>query len=121
MNTRIFLCVSFSSTDYCAHQFGLHGEETEDVYLQLDRDLARSSDFLDKKYGKGNVRALTADHGGAETPVHMNDLRIGRGVSQLKMEATLEKAITGQLGTTGDFIRKDATSRSISIGRPWTT
>lgn len=53
----------------------------EDVYLQLDRDIARMMDYLDKKFGKNNVLVfLTADHGGAETPVHMQDLRIPAGV-----------------------------------------
>ncbi len=103
-----FLCVSFSSTDYCAHQFGIHGEETEDTYLQLDRDLARFFDFLDKKYGKGNVLVfLTADHGGAETPVHLQDLHIPAGVfPESKTAAALEQAITAKLGSTGNFIHE---------------
>ena len=103
-----FLCVSFSSTDYCAHQFGIHGEETEDVYLQLDRDLARFFDFLDKKYGKDNVLVfLTADHGGAETPVHLQDLRIPAGVfPESKLEAALEQMLSTKLGKTGDFIQE---------------
>ncbi len=103
-----FLCVSFSSTDYCAHQFGIHGEETEDVYLQLDRDLARFFDFLDKKYGKDNVLVfLTADHGGGETPVHLKDLRIPAGVfPESKLEAALEEMLSTKLGKTGDFIQE---------------
>ena len=101
-----FLCLSFSSTDYCAHQFGIHGEETEDVYLKLDREIARILDFLDKKFGKNNVLVfLTADHGGGETPVHLNDLRIPAGVfEESKLEANLENVLAAQLGTTGDFI-----------------
>ncbi|MCA0236671.1 MAG: alkaline phosphatase family protein [Bacteroidetes bacterium] len=101
-----FLCLSYSSTDYCAHQFGIHGEETEDVYIKLDRDLARILDFLDKKFGKNNVLVfLTADHGGGETPVHMNDLRIPAGVfEESKLEANLENFLAVQLGSTGDFI-----------------
>ncbi|MBL7783357.1 MAG: alkaline phosphatase family protein [Saprospiraceae bacterium] len=101
-----FLCLSYSSTDYCAHQFGIHGEETEDVYIKLDRDLNRILDFLDKKFGKDNVLVfLTADHGGGETPVHMNDLRIPAGVfEESKLEANLENFLAVQLGTTGDFI-----------------
>ena len=101
-----FLCLSYSSTDYCAHQFGIHGEETEDVYIKLDRDLARILDFLDKKFGKDNVLVfLTADHGGGETPVHMNDLRIPAGVfEESKLEANLENFLAVQLGSTGDFI-----------------
>jgi predicted AlkP superfamily pyrophosphatase or phosphodiesterase len=101
-----FLCLSFSSTDYCAHQFGIHGEETEDVYLKLDREIARMLDFLDKKFGRNNVLVfLTADHGGGETPVHMEDLRIPAGVfEESKLEANLENVIAAQLGTTGDFV-----------------
>ena len=103
-----FLCVSFSSTDYCAHQFGIHGEETEDVYLQLDRDLARFFDFLDKKYGKNNVLVfLTADHGGAETPAHLKDLRIPAGVfPESQLEAALEQSLRVALGKTGDFLHE---------------
>ncbi len=103
-----FLCVSFSSTDYCAHQFGIHGEETEDTYLQLDLDLARFFDFLDKKYGKDNVLVfLTADHGGSETPVHLKDLRIPAGVfPESEMEAALEQAIKTKVGMAGDFIHE---------------
>jgi len=103
-----FLCVSFSSTDYCAHQFGIHGEETEDVYVQLDRDLARFFDFLDKKYGKDNVLVfLTADHGGAETPVHLQDLRIPAGIfPESQLENMLELAIATSLGAKGDFIHE---------------
>lgn len=103
-----FLCLSYSSTDYCAHQFGIHGEETEDVYLKLDRDIARILDFLDKKFGKNNVLVfLTADHGGAETPVHLNDLRIPAGVfEESKLEKALEDVLATQLGTAGDFIHE---------------
>lgn len=101
-----FLCISFSSTDYCAHQFGIHGEETEDTYLRLDRDIARFLDFLDKKLGKNNVLVfLTADHGGGETPVHLEDLRIPSGVfPESELEDALEKALAAALGTPANFI-----------------
>lgn len=101
-----FLCVSFSSTDYCAHQFGIHGEETEDVYLRLDQDLGRFLDYLDKKYGKNNVLIfLTADHGGAETPAHLSDLQIPAGVfDESKLEDSLEKLISATFGINGNYI-----------------
>ncbi len=103
-----FLCVSFSGPDYCGHQFGIHGEETEDTYLRLDRDMARFLEFLDKKFGKNNVLVfLTADHGSAETPAHLKDLRIPAGVfSESKLEEELEKNIAAALGTTGNFIHE---------------
>ena len=34
-----FLAVSFSSTDYVGHQFGVDSKEIEDTYLRLDKDL----------------------------------------------------------------------------------
>ncbi|MBV6439761.1 MAG: alkaline phosphatase family protein [Haliscomenobacteraceae bacterium CHB4] len=102
------LCISFSSPDYCGHQFGIHGEETEDTYLRLDRDIARFLDFLDKKLGKDNILVfLTADHGGAETPVHLNDLRIPAGVfPESKLEDVLEKGLAASLGTPANFIHE---------------
>lgn len=101
-----FLCISFSSTDYCAHQFGIHGEEMEDTYLRLDRDIARFLNFLDKKFGKNNVLVfLTADHGGGETPVHLEDLRIPSGVfPESGLEDILEKALAAALGMPGNYI-----------------
>ncbi len=101
-----FLCLSYSSTDYCAHQFGIHAQETEDMYVRMDRELARFFDFLDKKFGKSNVLVfLTADHGGAETPVHLNQLRIPAGVfAESKLEDLLEKSLATVFGLNGDFI-----------------
>lgn len=86
-----FLCISYSPTDYCAHQFGIHAAETEDVYVRMDKDLARLFNFLDRRFGKENVLIfLTADHGGAETPVHLNQLRIPAGVFK---ESTLKNSL----------------------------
>lgn len=92
-----FLCLSFSSTDYAAHQFGIHAEETEDVYIRLDREIARLLTFLDKKYGKDNVLVfLTADHGGSETPAHLKDIGIPADVF---LESELDSALTQVLRT----------------------
>lgn len=91
-----FLCLSFSSTDYAGHQFGIHSTEVEDVYLRLDRDLERLMQFIDRKFGKNNVLVfLSADHGGAETPMHLKELRIPSGHLDEKMlEDSLEKYAT---------------------------
>ena len=48
-DTTDFLAVSFSSTDYVGHKYGVNSKEIEDVYLRLDEDLARLLDALDKK------------------------------------------------------------------------
>ena len=41
-----FLAVSFSSTDYVGHRYGVASVETEDTYLRLDKDLAHFFNFL---------------------------------------------------------------------------
>lgn len=91
-----FLALSFSSTDYCGHQFGIHSQETEDVYLRLDRDLERLLTFLDKKIGRENVLIfLTADHGGGETPVHLQEIGIPAGVlEESKLQSELDSLIS---------------------------
>lgn len=61
-----FLAVSFSSTDYIGHQFGVNAVETEDAYIRVDKDLADFLKYLDDKIGKGNyLLFLSADHGAA--------------------------------------------------------
>jgi predicted AlkP superfamily pyrophosphatase or phosphodiesterase len=103
-----FLCLSFSSTDYCAHQFGIHAEETQDLYLRLDRDLESFLVYLDKRYGRGNYLVfLTADHGGAETPAHLMDLDIPAGVfEESKLEVVLEGVLGRELGVSGNYIQE---------------
>lgn len=69
-----FLAVSFSSTDYVGHQFGVNAVEIEDTYLRLDRDFATFFTYLDAKVGKGNYTVfLTADHGAAHNTQFLQD------------------------------------------------
>ncbi|MDP5092875.1 MAG: alkaline phosphatase family protein, partial [Polaribacter sp.] len=72
-----FLAVSFSSTDYVGHKYGVDAVETEDTYLRLDKDLAELFRFLDEKVGKGKYTIfLTADHGAIRVPAYLDSLRI---------------------------------------------
>lgn len=72
-----FLAISFSSTDYVGHTYGVDAIETEDTYLRLDKDLAELLRFLDKNVGKGNYTIfLTADHGAVRVPAYLDSLRI---------------------------------------------
>ena len=76
-----FLAVSFSSTDYIGHQFGINAVEIEDTYLRLDHDMASFFTYLDAKVGKGNYTVfLTADHGAAHNTAFLNDNNIPAGV-----------------------------------------
>ena len=72
-----FLAISFSSTDYVGHQFGVASKEIEDTYLRLDKDLESLFNFLDTEVGKGNYTLfLTADHAAVQVPAYLKSVRI---------------------------------------------
>ncbi|WP_109299542.1 alkaline phosphatase PafA [Aquimarina sp. AU474] len=75
-----FLTVSFSSTDYVGHNFGVNSKEIEDTYLRLDQDLERVFKVLDTKVGKGQYTVfLTADHGAVQVPSYLKSVKIPAG------------------------------------------
>ena len=72
-----FLAVSYSSTDYVGHQFGVASKEIEDTYLRLDKDLANLFQFLDAQVGEGNYTLfLTADHAAVQVPKYLKSVKI---------------------------------------------
>lgn len=79
------LTVSFSSTDYVGHNFGVNSKEIQDTYLRLDKDLARLLTTLDAKVGKGAYTVfLTADHGAIHVPSYLKSLKIPAGYFDMK-------------------------------------
>lgn len=75
-----FLAVSYSSTDYVGHQFGVNAKELEDTYIRLDKDLERFLNFLDIEIGQNNYTIfLTADHAAVQVPAYLNSLKIPGG------------------------------------------
>lgn len=74
--TTDFLTLSFSSTDYAGHRYGIYSVEVQDMYLRLDKELATLFEFLDKNVGEGEYTLfLTADHAASPTPSHLHDLQ----------------------------------------------
>jgi len=74
------LTVSFSSTDYVGHNFGVNSKEVEDTYIRLDKDLERFLNFLDDEVGQGNYTLfLTADHGAIDVPSYLETKNIPAG------------------------------------------
>lgn len=72
-----YLAVSFSSTDYVGHLFGISSLESEDNLLRLDRTLAKLFLFVDEQVGLENTLiVLSADHGGPEAPPLLNQYGI---------------------------------------------
>ncbi|MCM4170488.1 alkaline phosphatase family protein [Arenibacter sp. TNZ] len=72
-----FLAISFSSTDYVGHKWGVNSKEVEDTYLRLDKDLARLFSRLDQKVGSGEYTVfLTADHAAIDVPAYLRDQKL---------------------------------------------
>ncbi|TDQ23909.1 alkaline phosphatase PafA [Tenacibaculum caenipelagi] len=72
-----FIAISYSSTDYVGHQFGVASKEIEDTYLRLDQDLADLFKFLDTQLGKDNYTLfLTADHAAVQVPSYLQSIKI---------------------------------------------
>ena len=70
-----YLSISFSSTDYVGHLFGLSSLESEDNILRLDLTLAELFRFVDEKVGLDETLiVLSADHGGSEAPGYLTQL-----------------------------------------------
>ncbi|APX99873.1 alkaline phosphatase PafA [Lacinutrix venerupis] len=79
-NITDVLTVSFSSTDYVGHNFGVNSKEIEDTYIRLDKDLARLFKALDEKIGVGEYTLfLTSDHGAVEVPAYLQSVKIPAG------------------------------------------
>jgi len=75
-----FLAISFSSTDYIGHKYGVNSKEIQDAYLRLDQDLIRLFKALDKRVGENEYTVfLTADHGAINVPSYLKDLKIPAG------------------------------------------
>ncbi len=94
------LCISFSSTDYVGHAYGLRAVEVEDVYLRLDKDLEELLKTLDAEVGQENyVLFLTADHGAADVAAYLKDMKIPAGyIKEKKLEKELKMFCVAQYG-----------------------
>lgn len=80
-----FLSISFSSTDYMGHFFGINALEIEDAYIRMDREIADLLQFLDKEIGEGEYLVfLTADHGAANNAQYLLDRKIPAKAKFLK-------------------------------------
>ncbi|TRZ44267.1 alkaline phosphatase PafA [Robertkochia solimangrovi] len=101
-----FLAISFSSTDYVGHRFGVDAIETEDTYLRLDKQIERILTYLDTNIGKGNYTVfLTADHAAVHAPGYLRDLNLPAGYRSSKPMATRLKDFLSKKYGTDKLIR----------------
>lgn len=97
-----FLAVSYSSTDYVGHFYGVNSKEAQDTYLRLDRDLARLLNALDTQVGQGEYTVfLTADHGAIHVPAYLKDEGIPAGyLDNGKNKESFNEFLQYRYGTT---------------------
>ena len=95
------LTISYSSTDYIGHNFGVFSLETEDTYLRLDLEIKRLLDYLDNKIGKNNYSLfLTADHGALEVPAYLNSKGVkAMSVNKYKFIKSVSKYLDETFGS----------------------
>jgi predicted AlkP superfamily pyrophosphatase or phosphodiesterase len=112
-----FLAISYSSTDYIGHKFGVNSKEIQDTYLRLDLDLQRLLNTLDSKVGAGKYTVfLTADHGAINVPAYLKDQKIPAGYLNNKETRTkFNEFLTYTYGTT-DLI-KNVSNNQVFLDR----
>jgi predicted AlkP superfamily pyrophosphatase or phosphodiesterase len=95
-----FLAISYSSTDYVGHNFGPQSKEVEDLYIRLDRELAKLFETLDAGVGKGQYTVfLSADHAVAENSIRMkNDGFRADNANLGAMSKVVTKALNEKFG-----------------------
>ncbi len=94
-NFTDFLAVSYSSTDYVGHQFGVNAVELEDTYIRMDLEIERLINFLDQQVGSENYMLfLTADHAVIEVPAYLQSINIPAGYFNNELfEQTIKKIV----------------------------
>ncbi|WP_346883015.1 alkaline phosphatase PafA [uncultured Algibacter sp.] len=97
------LTVSFSSTDYIGHNFGVNSKEIEDTYIRLDKDLERFFNYLDSKVGDEEyVVFLTADHGAINVPAYLKSVKIPAGyIDNQERKKQFQTFLKETYGTAG--------------------
>lgn len=95
-----FLAISYSSTDYVGHQFGVDSREIQDTYLRLDLEIARLLKSLDKQVGVGQYTLfLTADHAAIPVPAYLKDQKIPAGyVDASAMKKEINQFVQARFG-----------------------
>lgn len=111
------LSVSFSSTDYVGHNFGVNSKEIQDTYLRLDKDLERLFNALDREVGKGKYTVfLTADHGAVDVPLYLQSLKIPSGYVKSKdVKDALETFCLERFKTDG--LIKNVSNNQVFLNR----
>jgi len=95
------LTISYSSTDYIGHNFGVDSKETQDAYIRLDLEIERLLGYLDKNIGKNEyLLFLTADHGALKIPAYLNSIGVeSKNVEDKELGVALNNILINEFGS----------------------
>ena len=97
-----FLAISYSSTDYIGHKYGVNSKEVQDTYMRLDIELERLLKKLDKEVGEGEYTLfLTADHAAINVPAYLEQQKLPAGyLSSAEFFPKFREFLEFKYGTT---------------------
>ena len=114
--TTDFLTISYSSTDYVGHNFGIRSKELEDTYIRMDREIALLLKDLDTEVGKDNyILFLTADHAVSDNPPFLKSKRLpGNFYNSKKIKENLNIYLSDIFGKDNYIAHIDKTQIYLS-------
>jgi predicted AlkP superfamily pyrophosphatase or phosphodiesterase len=117
-NSTDFLTISYSSTDYIGHNFGIRSKEIEDTYVRMDIEISEVIKFLNKEIGEKNyVLFLTSDHGSSDNPKFLNSKKLpGSFFNPKKLKAEINKYLSNIFGNNNYVVYADKTQIYIEEG-----
>ncbi len=116
-NETDMLAISYTSTDYVGHMFGINAIELEDTYLRLDREIAELLKYLDEFVGKdGYTLFLSADHAAANNPIFSRDNDLKGDIMNMKPIVDSLKNYLNNIYGTNDYIL-NTNSQNIYLNR----
>jgi len=82
-NETDMLNISYSVTDKAGHIFGPNSVELADIYVRLDREIAKLLAYLDENVGENEYTLfITSDHGAIPVASYLNDIKVPTGVAR---------------------------------------
>jgi len=82
-NETDMLNISYSVTDKAGHIFGPNSVELADIYVRLDREIAKLLAYLDENIGEDKYTLfITSDHGAIPVASYLNDIKVPTGVAR---------------------------------------
>ena len=111
------LTISYSSTDYVGHNFGVASVETQDVYIRLDREIEKLLSFLDKEIGQDQYTLfLTGDHGVMEIPAFLSSNGVNaRAISENNLAKQVIRQLYDVFGVEVEKIISDIDNNQIYL------